>query len=116
MAEASTAEESAGRLTPCPDCGRPCSQSAVSCPQCGHVFHRAAQRGQNPGIAAVLSLVLAGVGQMYWGLVLRGFAWLVMVNGFYIVSIMSQTPRAIIIGLVLHLLCIYDAATLKPAD
>lgn len=28
------------RLTPCPDCGRPCSLYAEHCPQCGRFFRR----------------------------------------------------------------------------
>lgn len=39
-----------------------------------------------PGIAAVLSLVVPGVGQIYNGAFLRGLFWLVITPGFWIGS------------------------------
>ena len=57
----------------------------------------------NPGIAAVLSFLIPGLGQMYKGRVLRGLLWFVMTvigYAFFIVP-----------GLCLHLLCVLGAAT-----
>ena len=39
---------------------------------------------RNPGVAAVLSLVIPGVGQIYNGDFLRGIFWLIVTPGFWI--------------------------------
>lgn len=39
---------------------------------------------RNPGIAAVLSLIIPGVGQIYNGKILRGIFWLIVTPGFWI--------------------------------
>ena len=39
---------------------------------------------RNPGIAAVLSLVIPGVGQVYNGDFLRGIFWLILTPGLWI--------------------------------
>jgi TM2 domain-containing membrane protein YozV len=39
---------------------------------------------RNPGLAAVLSVVIPGVGQIYNGDFLRGIFWLIVTPGFWI--------------------------------
>ena len=39
---------------------------------------------KDPGLAAVLSLVVPGVGQIYNGDILRGIFWLIVTPGFWI--------------------------------
>ena len=39
---------------------------------------------RNPGTAAVLSLIVPGVGQIYNGDFLRGIFWLIVTPGFWI--------------------------------
>ena len=39
---------------------------------------------KNPGTAAVLSLIVPGVGQIYNGEILRGVFWLIVTPGFWI--------------------------------
>ncbi len=39
---------------------------------------------RNPGLAAVLSLILPGVGQFYNGRILAGILWLILTPGFWI--------------------------------
>ncbi|MEZ4417796.1 MAG: hypothetical protein R3E10_18715 [Gemmatimonadota bacterium] len=39
---------------------------------------------RNPGIAAVLSLLIPGIGQIYNGTILRALFWLVVTPGFWI--------------------------------
>lgn len=39
---------------------------------------------RNPGTAAVLSLVIPGIGQFYNGDFLRGIFWLIVTPGFWI--------------------------------
>lgn len=41
---------------------------------------------KNPGNAAVLSLLIPGVGQIYNGAFLRGIFWLIITPGFWIGS------------------------------
>ena len=60
-----------------------------------------------PGVAALLSFLIPGTGQIYKGQVLGGLAWLVSVAVGYAMFIFP--------GLVLHLLCILFAASGSPA-
>jgi TM2 domain-containing membrane protein YozV len=39
---------------------------------------------RNPGTAAVLSLLVPGVGQIYNGRILSGVLWLILTPGFWI--------------------------------
>ena len=39
---------------------------------------------RNPGLAAILSVVIPGVGQIYNGDFLRGIFWLIVTPGFWI--------------------------------
>ena len=55
-----------------------------------------------PGNAAVLSLVLPGVGQIYNGDFLRGIFWLIITPGFWI-------GTGGMLGWVCHLLAAYTA-------
>jgi TM2 domain-containing membrane protein YozV len=41
---------------------------------------------RNPGTAAVLSLLIPGVGQLYNGKIWRGVFWLIITPGFWIGS------------------------------
>ena len=43
-----------------------------------------AQQKKNPGLAAVFSLVVPGVGQIYNGAFLRGLFWLIVTPGLWI--------------------------------
>ena len=60
----------------------------------------------SPGVAAVLSLVIPGAGQMYKGRVGLGLGWLCLVAVGYVLFIFP--------GVCLHIYCIYDAGTGKP--
>ncbi len=57
---------------------------------------------KNPGLAAVLSLIVPGVGQIYNGAFLRGIFWLVITPGFWIGS-------GGLLGWVCHLIAAYTA-------
>ncbi len=39
---------------------------------------------RNPGVAAVLSVIIPGVGQIYNGDILRGIFWLIVTPGLWI--------------------------------
>jgi TM2 domain-containing membrane protein YozV len=70
------------------------------------VVQQAPQRLWSPGVAAVLSLVIPGAGQMYKGQIGNGIVWLIgTVIGYFLF---------IVPGLLLHLLCIVGAAKGNP--
>lgn len=56
----------------------------------------------SPGVAAILSLLIPGAGQMYGGHVGAGIIWLVAVVVGYVMLIVP--------GLILHIVCIVSAA------
>jgi TM2 domain-containing membrane protein YozV len=60
----------------------------------------------SPGLAAVLSFFVPGLGQLYKGQILNGIVWFFMVGLGYVALILP--------GLVLHLLCIIGAASGNP--
>ena len=103
-------------LVQCPECHRDVSSAATSCPGCGHPIRMADPATQpifsdqpvqtpqwSPGVAAVLSLVIPGAGQMYKGGIGAGILWLVFVSIGYFCFIIP--------GLILHLICIFNAAS-----
>jgi predicted nucleic acid-binding Zn ribbon protein len=60
----------------------------------------------SPGVAAVLSFLIPGLGQIYKGQIFNGIAWLVMTIIGYVLFIIP--------GVVLHLCCIIGAASGNP--
>ena len=102
-------------LINCPACARQISAAATACPSCGHpiqatgpaIYYSTPPQPQwHPGIAAVLSLVIPGAGQMYKGAVGTGILWLIFVSIGYVCLVIP--------GLVLHLFCILGAASGDP--
>lgn len=103
-------------LINCPECSKRISNSAVSCPNCGYpipvvpstsaAISQTTQPKWNAGVAALLSFVLPGAGQMYKGQLGDGIAWLMFIAIGYATSIVP--------GLLLHLICIIGAATGIP--
>ena len=76
---------------------------ATPAPQVVHVHHASQP---NPGIAALLSFFIPGVGQMYLGDVGAGIAWMIgTIAGYFF---------CLVPGIVLHIVCIIMAATAKP--
>lgn len=60
------------------------------------------QVDDNPGVAAVLSLIVPGIGQIYNGDFLRGLLWLIITPGFWIGS-------GGLLGWVCHVIAAYTA-------
>lgn len=84
----------------------PQSKAIVQQPQTPIVIQAPPQRLWSPGVAAILSFFIPGVGQMYKGQVGGGILWLIFVlvgYGFFIIP-----------GLILHFICIFDAAGGDP--
>jgi TM2 domain-containing membrane protein YozV len=57
-------------------------------------------------VAAVLSLLVPGLGQMYKGRVGLGILWLVLITVAYFTVLLP--------GILLHFLCIFQAAGMEP--
>lgn len=109
-------------LISCPECGKQVSSAAASCPTCGHPISVTPSLAPAPapppiqvnvpvakwskGVAAVLSLIIPGAGQMYKGQVANGLVWLVCVVVGYVMFVVP--------GLILHLLCVVGAASGDP--
>lgn len=91
-------------LTLCSECKKEVSSEAATCPSCGHPIKP--QKQWKPGIAALLSLIIPGAGQLYKGYVLRGLIWFVVVIVGYFLFIIP--------GAILHFICIITAALGDP--
>jgi hypothetical protein len=93
----------------CPYCAAIISLRAVKCKHCGEFVNehfRPKERQWNPGIAALLSLLIPGAGQIYKGQVINGLFWLFLtVVGYFL---------CVVPGIFLHLLCIIGAASGDP--
>src|SRR5262249_49945924 len=89
---------------------------ALKCRHCGEILdeelreerererQRArSQRPWNPGVAAVLSFLWPGLGQIYKGQVLGGFVWMFTVALGYCMCLVP--------GIFLHIICIFGAAS-----
>jgi TM2 domain-containing membrane protein YozV len=62
----------------CPKCGKEVTEEFNICPNCGNVLRSISPTShvsigtKNPGVGAVLSLLIAGLGQIYAGRIGRG--------------------------------------------
>lgn len=66
----------------CPHCGSVISKEAEICPKCGVRVKQAppayTEQKKNPGIAAVLSVVFVGLGQIYNGQIGKGILFIIL--------------------------------------
>lgn len=101
----------------CPYCAEAINKEAVKCKHCGEILDLEIKNSRfqqtisannqsqtsNSGIAALLSLIIPGAGQMYKGDVGAGVLWLIFTVIGYLLFIIP--------GLILHLVCIVNAAS-----
>lgn len=103
----------ASATRPCPFCAEPIQAAAKKCRFCGEFLDverraappahqvRQAEPAQHPGMAAVLSFVIPGLGQVYNGQIVSGILLGAVCILLYI--------GTIILGLILHVFLIYNA-------
>lgn len=110
----------------CPFCAEQIQVEAIKCRHCQEIIdpeirnglaereRRSADRIEraivttpplNRGLCAVLSFVVPGLGQMYAGKIGAALAWFICIVAGYFCFILP--------GLILHFLCIVNAATQK---
>lgn len=96
----------------CQKCGEEIDDKAISCPRCGVPTVNYQQKTRSPGLAAVLSFFIPGLGQVYNGQVLTGI-------GCMVIAAILAALIFIGIGLILYpifwLYCVYDAYNYKPS-
>jgi TM2 domain-containing membrane protein YozV len=97
-----------GVMIECPWCQAEINTTAMKCRHCGEFVKQSAAMAhappgprKSPGIAALLSLVIPGAGQMYRERIFTGFAWLAFVSVGYLAFFFP--------GLILHFCCIIAA-------
>ncbi len=117
----------------CSSCGKEIAESTKFCPSCGKAVASETQNQvqsqsvqtpaqiKNPGIAAVLSFFITGVGQIYNGQLGNGLGVLLLEYGLFIIGLMTILflhPALsgigillIFIAVIIWIWAIYDAYT-----
>jgi TM2 domain-containing membrane protein YozV len=111
-------ERNRPRTKRCPYCREIVSIRALKCGYCGEILDEelARERAQtwNPGVAAVLSFLIPGMGQIYKGQVVAGLVWLFTLWGLYAMGFLFLCCGGFIVlplAVILHVVCLFDAAS-----
>ncbi len=106
------------KTKPCPFCSELIIDTAKKCRYCGEFLDEYLRkecaggvaapvvRKWVPGIAAVCSFIIPGLGQIYKGQVINGLFWMLTVAVGYLILFVP--------GLILHFLCILGAISGDP--
>jgi TM2 domain-containing membrane protein YozV len=99
----------------CTDCGAQIDEKAEICPKCGvrqsapgayHTTSNQRHQQKNPGLAAVLSALVIGLGQIYNGQIAKGIL-------IFVAAIISAILWFVIIGIIFSIIiwiyAVYDA-------
>lgn len=97
--------ETATRTKKCPHCEGEVSDTATKCRHCGEFLNAQAEKKKKLPVAALLSFLFAGIGQVYKGEIVAGIIMFLIVAGFYLTGI----PGFQIIGFAMHMLTVIDA-------
>jgi uncharacterized protein (DUF983 family) len=90
----------AQQLGTCPECGHSVSKTAAACPGCGAALRSSSSKG----VAAVLSFIIPGLGQIYQGRVLTGIILFVL----FIATIWF------LVGILFWIVAVIDCFTYNP--
>ena len=104
-------------LINCPACKNEISKNAQFCPKCGEPFSspaRPRQRLWSPGIAALLSLIFPGAGQIYKGDIGRGFSFLALTAMLIGGGWAADTFWVAFLGFISYIVSIVDATKGDP--
>jgi hypothetical protein len=88
------------KLAGCPECGHSVSKTAASCPGCGAALRNSSSKG----VAAVLSFLIPGLGQMYQGRVITGI----------VLFVLFITTIWFLIGILFWIIAVIDTLTYNP--
>lgn len=111
------------RRRSCPFCGDRIQLWAMKCPNCHEYLseelarerEEARQPEHNTGVAAVLSFLIPGLGQIYKGQILAGLVWFFVTQGTLAFSMLTLGCcvgfAGIPFAILLRILCIFDAAS-----
>lgn len=96
----------------CSNCGDQIDEKAEICPDCGvrqprpAIYQEPVYQQKNPGIAAVLSAVFVGLGQIYNGEIAKGLIFMV---AYFVSILLTFILIGIITTPILWIFGIYDA-------